>query len=109
LTFLKALKAIHLNRGKVREQILTTVVGCNKTKTLSVVKPLNCTNRHFVNPCKTNNPWVGSPLSPDFQAASAHLPPPRSTRNPNSGKLLRHVPGGSQEDSALFTLNVYGT
>jgi hypothetical protein len=47
LTFLQTLKAVALDRGKVREQIFAATVRSNKAKTFGVVKPLHSTCCHY--------------------------------------------------------------
>jgi hypothetical protein len=46
LTFFQGLEAIHLDCGKVSEQILTTVIRSNKAKALGVIEPLDGTCCH---------------------------------------------------------------
>jgi len=46
LAFLKRTEAVRLDRGEVNEYVLTTLAA-QKTKTLSIVKPLDCSLFHF--------------------------------------------------------------
>lgn len=46
LAFFESLEAIHLDCGKVSEQIFTTIVRCNETEAFGVVEPLNSTCCH---------------------------------------------------------------
>jgi len=46
LTFLKAAKAIRLNRREMHEDIFA-IGAAQKAETLSIVKPLNCSLFHF--------------------------------------------------------------
>jgi hypothetical protein len=47
LAFFEALEAIHLNRAKVREQILSAVIRGDESVTLGVVEPFDSTSCHF--------------------------------------------------------------
>jgi hypothetical protein len=47
LAFLKAAEAIRLDGGVVDENVLT-ILAADKTKTLGVVEPLNCSLFHFL-------------------------------------------------------------
>ena len=46
LTFFEGFEAIHLNRGKVCEQIFATIVRSDKTEAFGIVKPLYSTSCH---------------------------------------------------------------
>lgn len=46
LTFFQGFEAVHLNRGKVREQIFAAIIRCNKAKTFGIVEPLDRTCCH---------------------------------------------------------------
>jgi hypothetical protein len=51
LTFFKGFEPIHLNGGKMCEQIFAAIIGCNETITFCIVEPLNSTCCHvLVNP-----------------------------------------------------------
>jgi hypothetical protein len=50
LAFLEGLETIHVDGGKVREQIPASVIGRDKTKTLSIVEPFDYTSCHFLFP-----------------------------------------------------------
>ena len=52
LVFLECLETTALNRGEVREEILTTAVRRNKTKTLGIVEPLHNACCHVLIPRK---------------------------------------------------------
>lgn len=49
LAFFQGLETIALDRGKVSEEIFTTLVRRNKTKAFGIVKPLDCTCCHILN------------------------------------------------------------
>jgi hypothetical protein len=40
LTFFQGFKAVHIDSGEMREQILAAIIGRNETETLCIVKPL---------------------------------------------------------------------
>ena len=46
LTFFQGLKAVHLDCGKVGEQILTTVVRSDKAEAFGIIEPLDGTCCH---------------------------------------------------------------
>lgn len=46
LAFLERFESFHIDGGKVREQIDAAIIGSNKTKTLRIIEPLNCTGCH---------------------------------------------------------------
>jgi len=46
LAFLERFESVHVDCGKVREQINAAVIGCDKTKSFCIVKPFNCTGCH---------------------------------------------------------------
>jgi hypothetical protein len=50
LTLFERLESAHVDRGKVREQIFATIIGRNKTETLCVIEPFNCTVCHALLP-----------------------------------------------------------
>jgi hypothetical protein len=45
--FFQGLEAVHVNVGKVREQIFAAIVGCNETKAFGVIEPLDRTSCHI--------------------------------------------------------------
>jgi len=49
LAFLQTLKAIALNSRKMGKEVFPALARRNKTKTLCIVKPLDCTCRHILN------------------------------------------------------------
>src|SRR4029077_18995057 len=51
LSLFERLEAAHLDRGEVREQILTTVIRSYKAITLGIIEPLHrtCWHRAFLN------------------------------------------------------------
>jgi hypothetical protein len=53
LAFLQALEAISLNFGEVSEQVVAAIVRGDEAKAFSVVKPLNGTGFHILNPKKS--------------------------------------------------------
>jgi hypothetical protein len=55
LTFLQALEALGLDRGKVSEEIVTTTIRGDETETLGVVEPLDGTICHVLNFLKNKN------------------------------------------------------
>lgn len=46
LTFFQGLEAVHLDCGKVGEQILTTVIRSDKAETFGIIEPLDGTCCH---------------------------------------------------------------
>lgn len=46
LTFFKGFEAIHLNRGKMREQIFTAIIWSDEAEAFGVVEPLDSTCCH---------------------------------------------------------------
>gem|GEM_PF-2478714 len=40
-------EAIIIDRGEVGEDVCTTLIGGNETKTLRVIEPFDCTSCHF--------------------------------------------------------------
>jgi hypothetical protein len=48
LAFFEGLEAAHVDCGKVREQIFAAIIGSDKTETLCVVEPFNCTSCHVI-------------------------------------------------------------
>src|SRR2546425_3300451 len=68
LTLLQGLEAIHLDGGKVREQILTSVIGRNESISLGVVEPLDSTCCHFLSFLQH--------ASPRCRGFSSRTPPP---------------------------------
>jgi hypothetical protein len=48
LAFFEGLEAVHVDCGKMREQIIAAIIGSDKTKTLRIVKPFNCTGCHVI-------------------------------------------------------------
>jgi hypothetical protein len=48
LTFLQAAKAFGVNCRKVDEDIVATILGGNKAKSLGIVEPLHCSVWHFL-------------------------------------------------------------
>jgi hypothetical protein len=48
LTLFQCFEAAHVDRGKMRKQILTAIIGCNKPKTFCIVKPFNYTCCHVI-------------------------------------------------------------
>ncbi len=62
LVFLECLETTALNRGEVREEIFATAVRCDKSKTLSIVKPLHGTCRHKHVPFSSEK-YRGNPRS----------------------------------------------
>ena len=46
LTFFERLEAVHLDCGKVREQIFTAVIRSDKAEAFRIVEPLDCTCCH---------------------------------------------------------------
>lgn len=46
LTFFQSLEAVHLDCGKVGEQILTTVIRSDKAETFGIIEPLDGTCCH---------------------------------------------------------------
>src|SRR4030067_2909027 len=46
LAFFERFETAHVDCGKVREQIFAAIIGSDKTKTLCVVEPFNCTSCH---------------------------------------------------------------
>jgi len=52
LALFEGLESAHGNRGKMREKIFAAIIRCNKTKTLGVVEPLNCTCCHIATSLK---------------------------------------------------------
>ena len=56
LAFFQGFETISLNRGKVCEEIFTTLIRGNKAKALGIVKPLDCTCCHILNLRKLTGP-----------------------------------------------------
>jgi hypothetical protein len=50
LAFLQALEAVNLDLGEVSEQVVAAIVRGDEAKAFSVVKPLNGTGFHILNP-----------------------------------------------------------
>jgi hypothetical protein len=77
LTFFERLKAVHLDGGEVREQILATIVGRDETVALGVVEPLYRTCWHK----NIRKKLRGNPLlmTPWINAASDQHPARRAT------------------------------
>jgi len=46
LAFLERLETVHVDCRKVRKQINATIIGSNKSETLCIVKPFDCTDCH---------------------------------------------------------------
>jgi hypothetical protein len=46
LTFFEGLESVHVDCGKVSEQIFTTIIWSDKAETFRIVEPLNCTCCH---------------------------------------------------------------
>jgi hypothetical protein len=46
LAFFERLEAVHVDGGKMREQVVAAIVRSDKTKTLCIVEPLNSTGCH---------------------------------------------------------------
>jgi hypothetical protein len=46
LPFLEGFETVYVNRGEVREQVISPIVGSDKTKAFFVVEPFNCTCCH---------------------------------------------------------------
>jgi hypothetical protein len=46
LSFLERLEPAHIDRGKVGEQIIASIIWRYETKSFCIVKPFNCTGCH---------------------------------------------------------------
>lgn len=47
LTFFQCLKAGHVDRGKVREQVFSALIWSNESETFAVVEPFHFTLSHY--------------------------------------------------------------
>lgn len=58
LAFFQGLEAVHLNRGKVCEQIFAAIIRCNKTKAFGIVEPLDsaCCHKRLSNIVQSHEP-----------------------------------------------------